>query len=78
MPGKSTRAVLMRLYGFAEPLAQPDGTVRYECLFCGGQTTGSTVSHAADCSYWVALPSFETPAGAALLTRASGAAQRVQ
>ena len=61
-----TRHVLERCFGFAEPTTRPGGLVTYECSYCGACAAAGALPHAADCQYWLALPSSVTPAAARL------------
>ena len=58
--------VLARVYGFAEPTPSRDGTVVYECAYCGARNAAPApdAPHAAVCQYWGIAPMFEHPVAA--------------
>ena len=72
----STRAVLERLWGFAEPVA---GRAGGACAYCTAPAAEerSGADHEADCPYWDAAVAFDSPAARRLvahLVRVGGTA----
>jgi hypothetical protein len=72
MRSTTTRRVLERIFGFAEPTATRDGRVTYECLYCGATADDGHPAHALDCPYWLAHSALATPAAARLVAQALG------
>ncbi len=67
-----TRNVLQRIFGFAEPTVTGAGELTYECLYCGASADDRRPSHAFDCPYWLALPSFASPGATRLVDQVLG------
>ena len=71
MQAATTRHVLERIFGFAEPTATGAGRLTYECAYCGGTADDGEVPHGLDCAYWVARSALATPAAARLVEQAA-------
>ena len=71
-----TRAILERLWGFAEPIAGGAGAA---CAYCTAPAAlqRPAADHEADCPYWDAAAAFDSPAARRLvahLVRVGGSA----
>ena len=66
------RAILERLYGFAEPTAGGPGVA---CAYCDAAATdGGPARREADCAYWDVRTAFDSPAAGRLIARLTGGA----
>jgi hypothetical protein len=70
MTSTMIHTTLDRVFGFSAPAMGTDGQIRYVCTFCDEGAAGGPIPHAADCTYWSALPVFSAPAGRWLAERA--------
>jgi hypothetical protein len=68
------RALLERIYGFAEPTAVATGRLIYTCVYCDAHATtaGGPAPHTADCPYWHARATLDSPVAHQLFARLAG------
>ena len=65
------RALLERLYGFAEPTATADGRLTYACLYCDASSDDGhdALGHDRDCGYWHLRVALASPAARRLVAQ---------